>query len=278
MKSVSSHRRSAGWARQCEPGPRLSGQRRDSSPDRSSPRNPTRIPRSATRPTATSLSPAATCTQITQLTYVRTRPTLDSGPNGTTLTTQGPNLETPRNRRSGHGGVGYAHGGRAERLDARARPGARPGSAAGPARARPRAGAAVGELGASRRRHFGALHSGGACRTGPRSCAGSAAPETTPATATPAEDTPSSRGRQGTRRSANGGKAAPSEKARSTPVDSVNPLSVLSGVGPLVQGLRDRAADAAPPIAVAALALLTLALTSGAFLVVAARRAGAWRT
>ena len=74
------------------------------------------------------------------------------------------------------------------------------------------------------------------------------------------------------------GRPPRAEKARSTPVDSVNPLPVLSGVGPLVQGLRDRAADAAPPIAVAALALLTLALSSGAFLVVAARRAGAWRT
>ena len=58
----------------------------------------------------------------------------------------------------------------------------------------------------------------------------------------------------------------------------MNPLPVLSGVGPLVEGLRDRAADAAPPIAVAALALLTLALTSGAFLLVATRRTGAWRT
>ena len=61
-------------------------------------------------------------------------------------------------------------------------------------------------------------------------------------------------------------------------MDAANPLPVLPGIGPLVEGLRDRAADAGPPIAVAALALLTLALTSGAFLMVATRRTGAWRT
>jgi hypothetical protein len=60
-------------------------------------------------------------------------------------------------------------------------------------------------------------------------------------------------------------------------VDKVKPLPVLSDMGPLAEGIRDRATDAAPPIAVAALALLALALTSGAFVLVAARRAGAWR-
>jgi hypothetical protein len=53
---------------------------------------------------------------------------------------------------------------------------------------------------------------------------------------------------------------------------------VISGVGPLVDGLRARATEAAPPIAIAAVALLTVALTSAGFLVVATRRTGAWRT
>jgi hypothetical protein len=75
-----------------------------------------------------------------------------------------------------------------------------------------------------------------------------------------------------------GRKAQPSEKDRSAPVDKANPLPVISEVGPLAEGLRDRAREAGPPIAVAALALLTLALTSGAFLLVATRRTGAWRT
>jgi hypothetical protein len=69
----------------------------------------------------------------------------------------------------------------------------------------------------------------------------------------------------------------PSERRRPTTVDKVKPLPVLSDVAPLAQGLRDRATDAAPPIAVAALALLALALTSGAFLLVATRRTGAWK-
>jgi translation initiation factor IF-2 len=68
-----------------------------------------------------------------------------------------------------------------------------------------------------------------------------------------------------------------SERDRPTAVDKVKPLPVLSDMGPLAEGIRDRATDAAPPIAVAALALLALALTSGAFVLVAARRAGAWR-
>jgi hypothetical protein len=75
-----------------------------------------------------------------------------------------------------------------------------------------------------------------------------------------------------------GRKAQPSEKDRSAPVDKANPLPVISEVGPLAEGLRDRAREAGPPIAVAALALLALALTSGAFLLVATRRTGAWRT
>jgi hypothetical protein len=74
------------------------------------------------------------------------------------------------------------------------------------------------------------------------------------------------------------GKPHPSEKDRAAPADKVNPIPVISEVGPLAEGLRDRARDAGPPIAVAALALLTLALTSGAFLLVATRRTGAWRT
>ena len=44
----------------------------------------------------------------------------------------------------------------------------------------------------------------------------------------------------------------------------VKPLPAPSGMGGFVEGLRARAADAAPPIAIAALALLALALTSGA--------------
>jgi hypothetical protein len=48
-------------------------------------------------------------------------------------------------------------------------------------------------------------------------------------------------------------------------------------VGAFVEGLRVRAAEAAPPVELAALALLALALTSGGFLLVAARRSGAWR-
>ena len=48
-------------------------------------------------------------------------------------------------------------------------------------------------------------------------------------------------------------------------------------MGAFVEGLRARAAEAGPPVAIAALALLALALTSGGFLVAAARRAGAWR-
>jgi hypothetical protein len=44
-----------------------------------------------------------------------------------------------------------------------------------------------------------------------------------------------------------------------------------------VEGMRASAAEAAPPIAIAALALLALALTSGAFLLLATRRPGAWR-
>ncbi len=60
-------------------------------------------------------------------------------------------------------------------------------------------------------------------------------------------------------------------------MDKVNPLPVISEIVPLANGLRDRATEAGPPIAIAALALLTLALTSGGFLVVATRRTGAWR-
>ena len=73
-------------------------------------------------------------------------------------------------------------------------------------------------------------------------------------------------------------KPQPSGKDRSTPVDKADPLPVISGVGPMVAGLRASASDAGPPIAIAALALLTLALTSGGFLLVATRRTGAWRT
>jgi outer membrane biosynthesis protein TonB len=104
------------------------------------------------------------------------------------------------------------------------------------------------------------------------------APAPAPAVQTAANDTPSDRGRAEARRGGDGGKRHAGEKDRSTPVDAANPLPVLPGIGPLVEGLRDRATDAGPPIAVAALALLTLALTSGAFLMVATRRTGAWRT
>ncbi len=61
-------------------------------------------------------------------------------------------------------------------------------------------------------------------------------------------------------------------------MDKANPLPVISEIGPTVEGLRARATEAGPPIAIAALALLTLALTSGGFLLVATRRTGAWRT
>jgi hypothetical protein len=99
-----------------------------------------------------------------------------------------------------------------------------------------------------------------------------------PAAAASAGDAPvdDSRPQRSGRR--NGRKAQPSEKDRSAPVDKANPLPVISEVAPLAEGLRDRAREAGPPIAVAALALLVLALTSGAFLLVATRRTGAWRT
>jgi hypothetical protein len=59
--------------------------------------------------------------------------------------------------------------------------------------------------------------------------------------------------------------------------DRGKPIRVLSSVGPSVEGMRASAAEAASPIAIAALALLALALTSGAFLLVATRHTGAWR-
>ena len=104
------------------------------------------------------------------------------------------------------------------------------------------------------------------------------APAPAPAVQTAANDTPSNRGRAEARRGGDRGRGQPNQKDRATPMDRANPLPVLPGIGPLVEGLRNRAADAGPPIAVAALALLTLALTSGAFLMVATRRTGAWRT
>jgi hypothetical protein len=64
---------------------------------------------------------------------------------------------------------------------------------------------------------------------------------------------------------------------RASRPERVKPLPAPSGMGAFVEGLRARAADAAPPIAIAGLGLLALALTSGGFLVAAARRAGAWR-
>jgi hypothetical protein len=105
-----------------------------------------------------------------------------------------------------------------------------------------------------------------------------AAEPATPVAATAASDPPSQDSRPGANGRGDRGKPKPSEKDRSTPVDKVNPLPVISGVGPLVEGLRDRAQEAGPPLAIAALALLTLALTSGGFLLVATRRTGAWRT
>jgi hypothetical protein len=102
--------------------------------------------------------------------------------------------------------------------------------------------------------------------------------ESTPVPASPATDVAPDDSRRNAAGGANGGKAERREKDRSAAVDKVNPIPVLSDVGPYVAGLRDRATNAAPPIAVAALALLTLALTSGGFLVVATRRTGAWRT
>jgi hypothetical protein len=100
----------------------------------------------------------------------------------------------------------------------------------------------------------------------------------TPATAAPANDPPVAD--SGPKRSSrnNARRAEPKEKDRSTPIDKINPVPVISEVGPLVEGLRARATEAAPPVGVAALALLTLALTSAAFLLVATRRTGAWRT
>jgi outer membrane biosynthesis protein TonB len=76
-------------------------------------------------------------------------------------------------------------------------------------------------------------------------------------------------------RKARGG--ARKQAQRASRPGRVKPLPAPSGMGAFVEGLRARAADAAPPIAIAALALLALALTSGGFLVAAARRAGAWR-
>jgi outer membrane biosynthesis protein TonB len=76
-------------------------------------------------------------------------------------------------------------------------------------------------------------------------------------------------------RKARGG--ARKQAQRASRPERVKPLPAPSGMGAFVEGLRARAADAAPPIAIAALALLALALTSGGFLVAAARRAGAWR-
>ena len=69
----------------------------------------------------------------------------------------------------------------------------------------------------------------------------------------------------------------PALKIRLEP-ERAKPIPVLSDVGPLAKGLQDRAAEAAPPIAVAALALLVLALTSGGFLLVATRGTGAWKS
>jgi hypothetical protein len=48
-------------------------------------------------------------------------------------------------------------------------------------------------------------------------------------------------------------------------------------MGAFVEGLRARAAEAGPPVAIAAVALLALALTNGGLVVAAARRTGAWR-
>jgi hypothetical protein len=104
------------------------------------------------------------------------------------------------------------------------------------------------------------------------------APAPAPAAQAAASDPPSDRGRADARRGGDGGKGHPGERDRSTPVDAAKPLPVLPGIGPLVEGFRARAADAGPPIAIAALALLTLALTSGAFLMIATRRTRAWRT
>jgi hypothetical protein len=112
----------------------------------------------------------------------------------------------------------------------------------------------------------------------PAAPAPQAASEPTPVAATAASDPPSQDSRPGAKGRGDRGKPKPSEKDRSTPVDKANPLPVISGVGPLAEGLRDRAQEAGPPLAIAALALLTLALTSGGFLLVATRRTGAWRT
>jgi hypothetical protein len=105
-----------------------------------------------------------------------------------------------------------------------------------------------------------------------------AAPPPTPVAATATSEPPSQTGAQQSPRRGDRGKPQSSEKDRSTPVDKVNTLPVLSELGPLANGLRDRATEAAPPIAIAAVALLILALTSGGFLAVATRRTGAWRT
>jgi hypothetical protein len=112
----------------------------------------------------------------------------------------------------------------------------------------------------------------------PAASAPQAAPEPTPVAATAASDPPARDSRPGATGRGDRGKPKASSKDRSTPVDKVSPLPVISGVGPLVEGLRDRAQEAGPPLAIAALALLTLALTSGGFLLVATSRTGAWRT
>ena len=101
--------------------------------------------------------------------------------------------------------------------------------------------------------------------------------EPTPVAAAPAAEARSQDSRPQAGGRADRGKPQPSEKDRSTPVDKVNPLPVISEIAPLANGLRDHATEAGPPLAIAALALLTLALTSGGFLVVATRRTGAWR-
>ena len=111
----------------------------------------------------------------------------------------------------------------------------------------------------------------------PAEPAPAAAPPSTPVAATATQAPSETGGRQSGRRG-DRGKPQSSEKDRSTPVEKVNPLPVISELGPLANGLGDRATEAAPPIAIAALALLVLALTSGGFLAVAARRTGAWRT
>jgi hypothetical protein len=107
----------------------------------------------------------------------------------------------------------------------------------------------------------------------PAPTAPSPAPAASASTDPPAQAAPPPRSSRDANRKPK--KAAPRQgKER----EKAKPMPVFSEVGPFVEGMRARAAAAARPIAIVAGALLVLSLTSGGFLLVAARRSGAWRT